>query len=197
MSKYRKLVAIVTILGTSVALTACSMDGINMGGSSPTISSSIDSTETFNAQDVTFARMMVQHHTQAIDMAQTVLNKTDVDPRIIELAKKIKDAQGPEIVKMNSWLKAWNAPPDGMSGMNHGTDGMMSDKDMAALDAATGRDASRLFLEQMIQHHQGAITMAKPEAKAGRNPDATALAQKIINDQQTEIDLMQKILAAL
>ena len=89
----------------------------------------------------------------------------------------------------------------GMSGMpgmdDMGGMGMMSDSDMDALKNADGVQASKLFLTQMIQHHQGAITMAQNEIKNGQNPDAIALANSISTSQQKEIDTMNQILAPL
>jgi uncharacterized protein (DUF305 family) len=79
--------------------------------------------------------------------------------------------------------------------MNHG--GMMTEDDMAALNAAAGPDASRLFLEQLILHHTGAIDMAKAEISDGQSADALALAEKIVADQTAEIQTMQDLLATL
>ena len=75
--------------------------------------------------------------------------------------------------------------------------GMMTEEDMQALDAATGTEASRLFLEQMIEHHRGAIDMAQDEVDDGQNSDAVSLAQKIIDTQTAEITTMEEILATL
>ena len=75
--------------------------------------------------------------------------------------------------------------------------GMMSEDDMAALDAATGVEATRLFLNGMIAHHQGAVTMAQSVLTDGQNPDVAALAQQIIDGQTAEITTMQDILASL
>lgn len=84
----------------------------------------------------------------------------------------------------------------GMPGMG-GMDGMMSDQDMQALRDAQGVDAGKLFLNQMIQHHQGAISMAQNEIKSGQYAAATAMAQSIVNTQQKEITTMQTILGSL
>lgn len=84
----------------------------------------------------------------------------------------------------------------GMPGMG-GMDGMMSEQDMQALRDAQGVDASKLFLNQMIQHHQGAITMAQHEIQSGQYSAATAMAQSIVNTQQKEITTMQTILGSL
>lgn len=87
----------------------------------------------------------------------------------------------------------------GMPGMDDmpGMSGMMSPADMQALQNAQGVDASRLFLTQMISHHQGAITMAQSEIKDGQFPDAVALAKSIASSQQKEIDTMNEILKSL
>jgi uncharacterized protein (DUF305 family) len=84
----------------------------------------------------------------------------------------------------------------GMPGMG-GMDGMMSEQDMQALRDAQGVDASKLFLNQMIQHHQGAISMAQHEIQSGQYSAATAMAQSIVNTQQKEITTMQTILGSL
>lgn len=84
----------------------------------------------------------------------------------------------------------------GMPGMT-GMDGMMSGEDMAALQSAQGVAASKLYLTQMIKHHQGAITMAQNEIKDGKYPTAIEMARAIVTTQQQEIDTMNKILASL
>jgi uncharacterized protein (DUF305 family) len=158
---------------------------------------SSNSASEFNDADVTFTVAMIAHHQQAIDMADLVLAKDEIDQRVVDLAEEIKAAQGPEIEAMTSWLADWGQSVDsGMDGMDHG-DGMMSGADMAALESATGPEASRLFLEQMIEHHQGAIAMAETETDTGQNDDALALAQTIVEAQTAEIATMQGILAAL
>ena len=82
---------------------------------------------------------------------------------------------------------------DGSSGMT----GMMSEEDMTALEAASGADFDQMWLTMMIEHHQGAITMAQDEVDNGENPDAVALANKIIDDQTAEIAEMQQVLTQL
>lgn len=83
-----------------------------------------------------------------------------------------------------------------MGGMDHG-DGMMSDEDMQNLDTATGTEASRLFLEQITMHHEGAITLAQDEVDDGQNADAIGMAQTIIDTQTAELTTMQELLAQL
>jgi uncharacterized protein (DUF305 family) len=163
-----------------------------------------------NDADVMFAQHMIPHHQQAIEMSDMLLAKQGVDPRVTELAKQIKAAQGPEIQQMQGWLSGWGNPsmspmPSGdmdtpghgdMPGMSSGS-GMMSDQDMTDLSNTQGVDASKLFLTQMIEHHKGAITMAQNEIRDGRYPAAVAMAHSIVTSQQQEIDTMNGILASL
>ena len=149
-----------------------------------------------NSADEMFAMAMIPHHQQAIDMADLVLAKSGVDPVVLELASDIKAAQQPEIDLMTGWLADWGVASGGMEGMGHGG-GMMSDDDMDALEAADGAAASALFLDQMIEHHEGAIAMAEAELEQGQNPDALELAEKIITDQTAEIEFMQILRAGL
>ena len=74
---------------------------------------------------------------------------------------------------------------------------MMSDDSMTALDSATGVEATRLFLQGMIEHHNGAIMMAEMELSNGQNPDVLELAQQVIDGQKAEVTTMQEILDSL
>ena len=143
----------------------------------------------FNQQDTTFASNMIQHHGQAVQMADLVASRS-TDQKVIDLAAKIKAAQSPEIATMNSWLKSWGMPEvEDMSGMDMGGSmpGMMSAADLADLAAAKGAEFDRMFLTMMVAHHEGAITMAKEQVTKGKNADAKALAGKVVADQSAEI----------
>jgi uncharacterized protein (DUF305 family) len=80
---------------------------------------------------------------------------------------------------------------DDASGMG----GMMSTQEMAALAAASGVEYDRLWLRGMVVHHQGAVEMSNVELMRGVNPDAKALARRIITAQQSEITTMTELLA--
>ena len=73
---------------------------------------------------------------------------------------------------------------------------MMSADQMAALEAASGPDFDRLFLEMMIEHHEGAIEMAQTELEDGEDADALDLAQSIADSQAAEVEEMQALLGA-
>ncbi|MNW66652.1 hypothetical protein D3C74_451430 [compost metagenome] len=76
-------------------------------------------------------------------------------------------------------------------------DGMLTDEEIQALEDADATTVSRLFLEGMIAHHQGAVDMAEAELADGENPEARELAQAIIDAQEAEIAEMQELLAGL
>lgn len=154
-----------------------------------------------NRFDMAFTMMMIPHHKQAIDMADMVLTKEGAHPAVVDLAGRIKATQAPEITLMESWLDDWGVEMPGMNGSDDmgdmGQRGMMSDADMEALDQASGTDASRLFLEQMIEHHQGAIEMAQREIGRGRYQPTIDLARRIETSQKAEIVEMEQLLTAL
>lgn len=183
-------------LTLSLALTGCAASTTTpMPGMSGMPGASSASSEA-NAADQMFLMMMIPHHEQAIEMSDVVLAKGDVDPRVLDLAQRIKDAQGPEIEQMEGWLDDWGMGHGGVGGMEHG-DGMMSEDDMQALEDASGADASRLYLEQMIEHHEGAVEMAEDAVEDGQHPDVIALAQQMADAQTAEIAEMEQLLTEL
>lgn len=224
MNKTRTVLAGVAAIAAAAAIGACSNSATKDAAPSPAPATSQSSATAqataHNHADVMFAHMMIPHHQQAVEMSDMILAKQGIDPRVVDLAKQIKAAQGPEIDTMQGWLNQWGmsgttsmAPSDHgsmhgsgttampMPGMGDGDmpamDGMMSPADMQALQTAQGVDASKLYLAQMITHHQGAITMAQNEVKDGQFADAIALAKSIATSQQKEIDTMNQILATL
>ena len=150
-----------------------------------------------NSADVRFATDMIPHHAQAIDMADLAPTRAS-NPKVTELAAQIKAAQDPEITTMKGSLTSWRQPvPGTTSGMDHGSgSGMMSASEMKDMDKASGARFDKLFLEMMIKHHEGAITMAKTERSAGKYQPAKDLAAAIIAAQDKEITEMKSLLSA-
>ena len=94
---------------------------------------------------------------------------------------------------MQGWLEDWGVDRDSAgTGMDHG-DGMMTEDDMTALQEADGATAGRLFLEQMVVHHEGAVEMAQAALDDAADTDVRALAQQVIDDQTAEIAEMQQL----
>jgi uncharacterized protein (DUF305 family) len=197
----KRVIFLVVVPVAALTLVACgggdnkdsghSMNGHSMG---PSMSmSSAPATAGHNAQDVMFAQMMVPHHQQAITMAKQATTKAS-SPEVKKLAAQIENAQQPEIDKMIGWLKAWGESMPVPGGMHHMGDGMMSEQDMKKLNTLSGKDFDTAFLQMMIKHHQGAITMAEAEQARGSNADAKALAGSIIRSQSAEVTTMQNLL---
>jgi len=189
-------------VAVAFALSACSSgnDHSGMPGMPGGQGASAPAAAPFNTADVQFAQMMIPHHAQAVQMAEFAATRA-ADPELKALAATIKSAQQPEIDIMLGWLNAWGQPtaqPGGhnMPGMG-AMPGMMSEQDMNQLKAATGVDFDRHFARMMIAHHNGAIQMARDEAKNGSNADAKRLAATIEQAQTTEVAQLQKILDRL
>jgi uncharacterized protein (DUF305 family) len=191
-------------LGLSLVLAGC-------GDDEPKASDSGSSRDDHNDADVAFASDMVQHHAQALAMVDLTVER-NLDPEIQQLAEEIRNAQAPEIETMTDWLNQWDEPVpatvndhvnadghdmEGMDGDDTGTDmpGMMSDQEMADLEAANDADFQDMFLSMMVEHHEGAIEMAKTEQEDGRYSPAISLAEDIEAAQATEIDTMQGLLS--
>lgn len=200
---------------TAVAVTGCGGDaghdaaapagGGHNSTTAPATTSSSAATESsaHNKADATFAQSMILHHKQAVEMAD--MGDKASNAEVKALAAKIKSTQQPEIETMSSWLSAWGEPMPSEAAGGHGMPGMsdsempgmMTDKDMAALKNATGAAFDKMFLDMMIEHHQGAVQMADIQQQQGQNADAKALAATIRTDQSAEIKQMETLLGTL
>lgn len=162
----------------------------------------------FNEADAAFATDMIQHHAQALEMVDLTLGRK-LDPEVAALTEDIRAAQAPEIEKMVDWLEDWDQPvPEtsrdhanahagehgGGSELDTDMPGMMSEDEMTALENASGEEFQDLWLEMMIEHHEGAVEMAETEVDEGQNAKAITLAKGIIAAQEGEISAMQDML---
>lgn len=165
----------------------------------------------YTAADVRFVSGMIGHHAQAIVMAR-MASSHGASPALRTLAGRIINAQQDEIAIMQQWLRDRGQPvPDpaatphvhgSTNGMQHDMrmPGMLTEEQLQQLDAARGKEFDRLFLVDMIQHHRGAVTMVQEllnNPGAGQDDTVFKLAADINVDQTTEIDRMEKMLAAL
>ncbi len=200
MRKTPALAAVV--LGLTVTLSACGSDD---AGTDPI---EVSTTE-HNDADVAFATDMIQHHAQALSMVDLTLDRP-LDPDVTALAEEIRAAQGPEIETMADWLTEWGEDvpetmrdhvnsghdmgdmSDTMDDMDHGDEmpGMMTAEDMDALEEASDPDFEEMWLDMMIQHHEGAIEMAETEEAEGQFKDAVDLAGDIVATQTAGIEKM-------
>ncbi len=194
--------ALRTIAATAAALTivgllaGCSVTNVGVPGSSSSADGGMmdDSSGEFSASDLMFAQMMIPHHEQAVEMADLAPTRS-TNQDVVALAARIKAAQSPEIEQMKEWLSASGSDMP-MDGMDMGTDGMMSDDEMSALEDANGATFDRLFLEAMIAHHEGAIELVDLIADSS-NSAVKTLGENIVESQTAEIAEMETMLAAL
>lgn len=200
MTRSRTFSVVVVVVGVALAavlaFTGCAATGGAGGGMGHDghATSGADAATEANAADVMFAQMMIPHHEQALEMSAIVLAKDGVDPEVAELAEQIAAAQGPEIEQLEAWLDEWGVPR--MPG-DHDMpmDGMLTEAELDELEAADGASGSQLFLEQMIEHHEGAIDMAEQHQASGEHEGALELSAAIIEAQEAEIERMQEMLA--
>lgn len=147
----------------------------------------------YSSNDIMFAQMMIPHHQQAIVMSDLAL-KTSSNPEVLALAKQIKAAQAPEIEQMKAWLKAAGTSLMGAHGM--AMEGMLTDSEISELKSATGVSFDKLFLQGMIGHHEGALTMVSMIVNSD-NAEARKLAKDIRTSQSAEIVKMKALLEAI
>lgn len=152
------------------------------------VSCSSGTKESHNAADVTFAQGMVPHHRQAVEMSSGVPRRTG-NPKVRELAQRIEQAQQPEIDQLTQWLRDWGAEPGDHAAMGHGA--MPGMVDAGGLDRLTGAAYDREWLRLMIEHHTGAVEMARTELAQGQDAGAKAMAQRIADSQEAEITTMR------
>ena len=156
--------------------------------------SSSSKNANYTGADIMFLQMMIPHHQQAIDISNLAM-KASQDAELIELAKIIARDQAAEIKQMKAWLADAGASED-MGHSMDGMGGMLSDEELTALSAATGKEFDVLWLKGMTEHHDGAIHMTQMIEDA-QNADIKAFGTKVIKDQSEQINQMKKMLSRL
>ncbi|MFE0791236.1 DUF305 domain-containing protein [Streptomyces mutabilis] len=174
--------------------------GHNASASASAPASAPASQGRHNAADVAFAKGMIPHHRQAVEMADLAPERAG-SPEVEKLAAEIKKAQDPEIRTLSGWLTSWGEEvPADDAAMDHSThgkegmDGMMTDQEMRGLEDASGEAFDTAFLELMIKHHEGAVAMARTEQTDGAHAPAKKMAGEIITSQSAEIERMNRLL---
>lgn len=157
--------------------------------------------------DVRFMQGMIAHHAQALAMTGLVPTRSARED-IRLLAQRIEVSQQDEIALMRRWLAArgQEAPsPDahhehhGAGGRHAPMPGMLTREELERLAAATGAEFDRLFLESMIRHHEGALTMVAQlfaSQGAGQEPEIYRFAAEVDADQRGEIARMRRMQSA-
>ena len=162
---------------------------------------------SYSPADVMFMQHMIIHHRQAVEMAALVKDRTNRE-ELVALAGRIDASQADEMEFMTKWLGDRGEPVE-MKMMNHSghsghqakpMSGMASADDMKRLAAAKGGDFDRLFLELMLAHHEGALTMVKDlleQPGSAYDPLMFEFTNDVTTDQTAEIERMNALLASL
>jgi uncharacterized protein (DUF305 family) len=141
-----------------------------------------------NQADVFFVHRMIEHEAQAAEAAKLVDGRTD-NATVVKLAKAIQDTTAAETPQ----LTALEGPRDAAkpAGTNESIPGAIKPDKLAELTGLTGNKFLNGWLDTMIVHHRGAITIAETELAQGKFAEAKALARKIIDARQPQLDEMQ------
>lgn len=152
------------------------------------------------AADIAFMRDMISHHAQALEITALARARASRDD-IRTLALRIEVSQADEMAMMRSWLtQRGQSLPDAHTHHLHAAalmPGMLTASQMDALRASEGPRFDRLFLEGMIEHHEGALTMVRTlfaTPGAGQEPALFAFASDVEADQSMEIRRMRVLL---
>ena len=163
----------------------------------------------YSPDDVRFMQEMITHHQQALDMAALVKDRTNRQ-EVVNVARRIDASQADEMKFMRNWLRdrAQAGPDPHAAHMMHSASaqsdqavpGMATPAQMAAMAAAKGLAFDRMFLERMIAHHEGAVTMAKKlldRPGSAYDPVLFEFVNEVINDQKAEIKRMNALVPSL
>src|SRR3954466_1435570 len=156
----------------------------------------------YTEADVRFMQGMIAHHQQAVEMTELLATHTASED-MKKLGLRIQVSQNDEIRMMQRGVegRGQSAPGPHAHHMAGGMmPGMLTPEEMEALAAAKGPAFDRLFLEGMIKHHGGALTMVQQlfaTPGAGQESEIFAFASDVDADQRMEIDRMAAMLAAI
>ncbi len=137
-----------------------------------------------------FLEGMIPHHQEAVDTAKEVLARGGSTPEIKKLAEDIVVAQEKEIAMMKGWYQTWYGEAYVAESKNYKP--MMRD-----LSTLSGVALDKVFLEDMIMHHMGAIMMAQSVQQYIEHKEMTDLTKAIMETQTAEIEMMRQMLKTL
>ena len=188
------LLSVIALLAVSVAALSISMLSKNddqvhsgmMGGMDHSTMGKV-----LSSSDAMFLQMMIPHHQQAVIISEYALTNSK-NEQILSIANKIKADQANEVAQMSKWLAddgLGTDPGHSMSAMA----GMLSSDQLATLKKSKGSSFDTLFLNNMIEHHKGALQMVSM-IENSKIASLRDFAVSITKAQQAEIDQMQEIL---
>lgn len=194
------LVAALAFPALTLAHPAAIQAQHSMAGMSGHTHITIPDDAIYTVADVQFMQGMIAHHAQAIYMSRMAAAH-HASPHLLKLAQKIDQSQVAEIAIMQDWLRRnGQMVPDTSSWRTMKMDGMLTDEQLKELDASTGADFDRTYLEGMIQHHEGALKMVDDlfaTPLAGQDVNVNVFANDVVTVQTAEIGAMQRMLSQM
>ncbi|WP_247714876.1 DUF305 domain-containing protein [Qipengyuania mesophila] len=202
-----RLSLVATLLATAAPIAAQSTPIVLPGapGEAPRVidaEQAIALSDTrFSPADVAFMQGMIVHHQQAVDMAKLVKERTN-NEAILKTADRIEAGQKDEMKFMRTWLedRGLEVAMPGMGHAHHTMKGMASPEQMRELAASNGTAFDRQFLQLMVEHHRGAVTMVDDlhhMPGSAYDPVMFEFTNDVVTDQKAEIDRMNATLATL
>jgi uncharacterized protein (DUF305 family) len=166
------------------------------GGANQTLTALPTTATTADPDDVVFLKDMMVHHIQAVQLTALAAGSA-VNPKVRALADRIRAGQQPEIEAMRQLLTARGETPPALEHVQHldhsDMPGMATPAQLASLQQATGKAFDTLFLQLMIKHHEGAVTMSGEQLESGSDLRVSELAQDVTVTQTKEIATMRQL----
>lgn len=170
------------------------------GGPNQTMTAVPTTQATVDPDDVSFLKDMMVHHSQAVQMTEWA-RASAVNAKVKALAERIRVGQQPEIEAMRQLLTARGETPPDLEHAQHmdhsAMPGMATPAQLASLQKATGKGFDTQFLQLMIKHHEGAVTMSRQQAENGSDIRVGELGQDVGITQTKEIATMGRLLKEL
>jgi uncharacterized protein (DUF305 family) len=186
----RQLSALAAVGAVAIAVGSgggCSGDGNGAETASPGGASAVPF-------DRAFIDAMVPHHRSAIAMAKAAKAAGLSQPELVEIANNIISSQQAEIDQMLEWRAEWYGSraidPEGPNALGL-SESQMGVMEHGASELKAAEDVDAAFAEMMIEHHQGAITMASLALDKAEHDDVKELADAVIEAQNAEIEVMR------
>ena len=174
--------------------------GSMMNGGDMTGSQMTDFFDEEKQFDLQFIDQMIPHHEGALMSSEHMISNSE-RPELRQLYENIQKSQSEQIEQMKEWRKEWypdaGQPPEMMGNGQTGNmmgNGMMGGSMQGMMG---GNVLDLMFLKMMIPHHQMAVDMSDEALSKAEHPELRDLAQKIRDEQSSEIELMKGYLGEI
>jgi uncharacterized protein (DUF305 family) len=153
------------------------------GATGPTYSS--------KGADILFAQMTLLHHQQTVALAELLTTKSGIRAEVREIAQRLRSLEEPEIPVLRGWLLEWNAPESLNLHSGHPMKGILTDVELAALEALDGAELERQWLVRMIAHQDGAAVFAGAVVRQTQDERVRTMARRVIQTMPTQVVELQ------